>query len=464
MNHARLIRGGTWLITGTALLYLAAFASRFAPERLYADSAYYLFWTVNDAGFHIEHGRWVLALAEWPALLGALFGIGMPKLIVAHSLSNITFLGATVCFALFVLKDSRTALALVAAQFIGLTHGLFCPVFELYYGVGLIIMLHAIIINEHLNGLIKLGLTLVLFVLALSSHPMAWVLLLGALALLDPRDRRPLMIPMLLMVIAFALFRWCGMSAYEGAQLGFAKRLFSFAPLRLFQPSTLLAHWRHVVQHYPDVLALTLLSGIILMKERKRRLFLLFVAGLLMLYVLTQLYLPDAPHDRYREQVEFGFTAWVLLSLLGKAWSLDHWRPAILILLAACLGYRITEAERIAPYYTKRTDWLERLVEETRNAQLGKAIIDPRGISFGTVEDRVAPYWSPGIETLLLSAREGPERAVSVITTDDLECPGVPENLDQVVLRCWDVIGPERMNIRYFKLPASRYERIDAPQ
>lgn len=457
MNATRTWR---WIITGLSMAvvaHLVAFALRFADERLYADSGYYLFWTINGLGFHIEHGRWVLALAEWPALLGAVSDSPMPAVILAHSLANVIFLLLATCFALCVLKDERAALALAASQLIGLTHGLFCPVFELYYGTGLIILLHAVVVNADMNGRIKLLLALVLFILALSSHPMAWLLLLGMLSLLDPRDRRPMLLPMLLAALLFAVVRWCGMSVYESAQLGFAKRLISFAPLRLLAPHQLWHEARRVVQNYPDVLALAATAAIILARARKWRSLIIHLFGILVLYILVGLYLPDAPHDRYREQVDFGFAAWTVLVLFSSCWDVLPWRPAILILMLLGFAYRIVEAERIAPYYTARTAWLERLVQQAKDARLRKAIIDPHGISFGTVDDRVALYWSPGMETLLLSARQGPEQAISVITTDDLACPGVPENLDKLVLRCWDVIEPERVNKRYFDLPASHY-------
>ncbi|MCB9184323.1 MAG: hypothetical protein H6591_10415 [Flavobacteriales bacterium] len=457
MSANRTLRWTTIGLCIGVLAYLAAFALRFADERLYADSGYYLFWTINDLGFHIEHGRWVLALAEWPALLGAMSDSPMSAAILAHSLANVIFLVLTMCFALYVLKDERAALALAASQLIGLTHGLFCPVFELYYGTGLIILLHAVVVNALLNGRIKLLLALMLFILALSSHPMAWLLLLGMLALLDPRDRRPMLLPLLLAALLFAVLRWYGMSVYESAQLGFAKRLISFAPLRLLAPQQLWHEARRFVQHDPDVLALAATAAIILARARQWRPLIIHLSGIVVLYILTGLYLPDAPHDRYHEQVDFGFAAWTVLVLFSSCWAMLPWRPAILTLVMLGFAYRIAEAERIAPYYTARTAWLEQLIQQAKDEQLRKAIIDPHGISFGTADDRVAPYWSPGVETLLLSARQGPDQAISVITTDDFDCPGVTEKLDKLVLRCWDVIEPERVNKRFFDLPASQY-------
>lgn len=449
------------VIASVILLYLLAFAWRFADERLYADSGYYLIRSINEGAFRIEHGRWVLAFAEWLPLLGSKLGAGMPAIILLHSLGNVVFLLLSSSFALFLLKDRRAVLLLCASHFIGLTHGLFCPVFELYYGVGLIILLHATLSHAELNGYIKLALSSLLLLLALSSHPMAWLLLAGTIALLDHRDRRAFFIPMLLITAAFAIVRWHGMSVYEAAQLGFAKRLVSFAPLRLFTPAALSEQALRVIQHYPDILALTALCCIVLWRESQRRTLLLLTAGLLLLYVLTAIYLPEAAHDRYREQVDFGFTAWVLLVLFARVWPVQRWRVPVLVLLVLCVGFRVTEAERVAPFYAKRTQWHRDLIATARTHGLQKAIIDPQGIAFGTVDDRVAPYWSTGVETLLLSAKEGPEATVSIITTDDAGCSGVAENLDQVVLRCWDVFDESWLDPRWFRLPRGSYEPME---
>lgn len=456
----RLMMRAPLLVGILTLLYVLTFAVRRADERLYADSGYYLFWTINDGRFHIEHGRWVLALAEWPALLVSRIGMPMPAAILAHSCANVLFTGLAVILAGLVLKDVRTMLALCAAQLIGLTHGLFCPVFELYYGFALILLLHATLTNDRLDGRTRLLLALPLLLLALSSHPMAWLLLAGLSLLLDHRERRPFLLPAALVILAFGAFRWMTISTYESAQLGFAKRLISLAPLRLFAPARLWEQAGRMLQHYPDVLALAAVSALVLAQERRWRLLAIHLIGFVALYILSGIYLPDALHDRYREQVDFGFAAWTLSVLFMAIWRFHRWRPVFLTLLVLGIGYRITEAERVAPFYSARTAWFRELVSEGRNVPSHKAIIDPQGIAFGTIDDRVAPYWSTGVETLLLSAREGPQRTVSVITTDDLECMGVPEKLDQVVLRCWDILPPSRLNARLFRMPSGEYVHL----
>ena len=178
------------------------------------------------------------------------------------------------------------------------------------------------------------------------------------------------------------------------------------------------------------------------------------------MYLAVGLYLPEPTHDRYREQVDFAFTAWTFIVILLSVWEITVWRPALLTVFVACLGFRLAYIGSIAPSYSARTTWEKELIADARHQGMHKAIIDPMNTAFGTLDDRVAPYWSLGVESLLLSAKDGPERAVSIITTDDLQCPGVPENLDKVVMRCWDVLDPEALSARYFQLGSGSYFRL----
>ncbi|MBK8499557.1 MAG: hypothetical protein IPL52_12275 [Flavobacteriales bacterium] len=446
---------GRWLDRLTVVLailvmaFLAQFAWRFAEERLYADSGYYLFRTINEGGFHIEHGRWVLAFAEWLPLLGAKLGLPLRSVITLHSLSSVVFLLFAIGFAGFVLHDRRTVLALAVVQLVGLAHGLFCPVFELYYGVGLIILFHATAVHDKLEGRTRIILACLLFIVALSSHPMAWLLLFGSIMLLDHRQRRPILVPLGICAIMFAAMRFSSMSTYEAAQLSFAQRIaFPSLVFGLFRPGVIAEQAGHTWLHYPDVIVLAVLCMVVLWKDR--RAVQLFASGMLVLYVLVGLYLPDLRHDRYREQVDFGFAAWTILVLLYRAWDQASWRWAIVLLIAFCGAYRMVEAERVAPFYAKRTQWHLDRIAEARAQGLSKAIVDPGNIEFGTMDDRVTLYWSTGVESLLLSAKDGPQKAVSIITKDDALC--VPQDVDPgtVVLRCADVLGPEEVDGRYF--------------
>ncbi|HMC98383.1 MAG TPA: hypothetical protein VKG92_12055, partial [Flavobacteriales bacterium] len=433
-------------------------------QRIYADSGYYLARVINEGNFHIEHGRWVLALSQLLPLIGVKLGVPMKGLILLHSLGNVLFLAACMGFTARVLKNDRATLALAAVHLIGLTHGLFCPIFELYYGVDLLILFQGVLASDRSAPRTRWSLILLLFIGVVSSHLMALPLVAGVLLVGGHwRDRR-LMLVLGSTLVVFLVLRSVTMSYYESGQLAFIKQLGSPARvLPLFSIGFLRTQLVRAFQHYPDVLLLAALNTVALWRTRRRRVLAIFWLGLLAIHVLTGLYMPWPMHDRYREQVDFAAPAWTVLVAILTVLPLLRWRPLVMAALLVCAGYRTIMAEWIAPYYEARTRWQQAWISEAHGLRLHKVIVDPAGVTFGPPGHKVSPYWSTGVECLLLSAKDGPQAAVSVITTDDLECPDVVTHLDKFVFRCWDVLDNDYLDPRYFKLPAGRYVPLARP-
>ncbi|MEO8590150.1 MAG: hypothetical protein ABI432_12325 [Flavobacteriales bacterium] len=454
----RLWHAGGVLLPAAVLLFLTVFAWHYADQRIYADSGYYLARVINEGTFHVEHGRWVLALSQILALAGVKLGLSMSTLILLHSLNNVVFLGLCMWFAARVLRNERAVIALAAVHLIGLTHGLFCPIFELYYGVDLLILFQAVLVSERLVPRTRWILLVLLFLGAISSHFMALLLVPGMLLIGGHwRDRR-LMLVLGSALIAFLALHFATMSYYESGQLSFIWQITSPSRvLPLFSLEFLRTQITRAWEHYPDVLLLMIVTSVALWRSRQRRVFAIFWLGLLAIHVLTGLYMPWPMHDRYREQVDFAAPAWVVLIGVLRVLPLVRWRLFLLIVLLICAGYRMVCAEWIAPYYEARTRWQQAWIDGARHIGLHKVIVDPAGVTFGPPGHKVSPYWSTGVECLLLSAKDGPDAVVSVITTDDLECPDVVAHLDKFIFRCWDVLDNEYLDQRYFKLSGGRY-------
>ena len=82
-------------------------------ERLYADAAYYAFFTVNKGWFHIEHGRTVLALSQVLPLIGYYLGFPLKVLLVLWSFGHELFFYLLFLIILYPLKDRAGAFALL---------------------------------------------------------------------------------------------------------------------------------------------------------------------------------------------------------------------------------------------------------------------------------------------------------------------------------------------------------------
>lgn len=447
------------LFSGAVLLFLAVFAWRFADERLYSDSGYYLARVINEGSFRVEHGRWVLALSQVLPLIGVKLGLPVTALIKLHSLNNVVWLAGCLVAA-WKLGDRTAVIALAAVHLVGLTHGLFCPIFELYYGVDLLILFQAALANDHLHPKIRWSLLVTLFLVVLSSHMFAMLLMAGWLVLHRVwRDKR-LTIALASLFIVNGILRAFTISDYEKDHLSFVHRFTDPEALwRIVSPQRTLELLEYTLRHYSDVLILALVSTMILILRRQRLTLLVFVGMLAVFHVLIATKIPDLVHDRYREQVNFVVTAWVVLVFCFHVLNGKDRRPLLVTLLVGSVLFRVAQAEWIAPYYEMRTGLTESRIVVARQHGMHKAIVFSP-VYFGPEHDAIDLSWSTSVESLLLSAKAGPDSTISLITKQDAEVPEVAAALDRFIFRRWDVFDPEWLDERYFRLPAGTYERL----
>lgn len=462
-SPARSERFSTWArraLPVIALGYLALFAWRFADERLYADSGYYLARVINEGAFRIEHGRWVLAFAQLLPLAGAKLGLGMPALIALHSLNNVAWLGACMLIAWRALRDPMGAVILGALHLVGLTHGLLCPIFELYYGADLLVLLVGCWQARHLGPPVRAAACALLLFVVASSHLFGAALAVGALLLLQAWKERGLAALLAVVLIAQSVLHAATITPYEKDHLSFLARLCDRDALAgLVRPQYLVEVARYALRHYPDALVLGGLLLLATLRDRRWAQTALIAGLLLAMAFLILLKLPILIHDRYREQVDFALTAWILIALGTLVLREARWRGLALPLLLLAIGYRIARAERIAPHYAERTALIRSEIARARALGWSKAIV-PAPVWFGPAHDAIDRSWSTSVESLLLSAKDGPRGTVSLITAQDLDFKEVREGLDAFVFRRWDILDPAWLDRRWFTPPQGRYRPL----
>ena len=455
--HPGITERWTLILLGTILAYLVLFAVRFADERLFMDSGYYLVRVINEGTLRIEHGRWVLAFAELLPLAGVKLGLSMKTLIMLHSLNNVTWMIGCIVVAWRILGDRQAALTIALLHLLGLAHGLFCPVFELYYGADLIVLFIALLRAGHLPPRFRMPMLVAIGALAASCHAIGF-LLIGAMLLLEqcrvPRKEAIILTVMLALV---ATVRIITASSYEKESAAFLLKAKELPVLtRVFGWENLLGLLRYGLFHYPDVLMLAMITIIALFRARRRGAALFFALFLLMMHILISLKLPGYLHDRYREQVNLGATAWVTMVLMMYTPLTDRLRRALPILLLAAITYRIVTADSLASYYAERKEHIERGISLAHESGRSKGII-AAPVYFGPEHDLIELGWSVPVESLLLSAKPGPESTVSLITTEDIREGGLDGQLRAFWFRRWDTMPESWLDERWFIPPSGEY-------
>jgi hypothetical protein len=154
---------------------MALFAIVFAPERFQADGAYYLFKVVNFEHFQIEHQRYILAVSQILPLVGVKIGLSLNSIFVLNSLNNVVFFYLIFLYAVYYLKDKTAGIAIILFMVFGVLHIQFTPMYEIWYGIILIVLVHTHLIQKRyflVNDLFFLG---IIFITILFSHPLLFM-------------------------------------------------------------------------------------------------------------------------------------------------------------------------------------------------------------------------------------------------------------------------------------------------
>ena len=443
-----------------ALSALAVFAVYFAKERLYADAGYFLVRVIDEEGFHVINQRWLMPLIQWLPLVGIKLGLPLKGITVLYSLGNVVLCAGAFLYVSRVLCDRYHGLILLATQFVGLAQALFCPVFELYYGAILLITLRALLQSDVRNTRSGQVTAWLLFALIATCHFLGLLVLLLMLTLDRIWQHRSIFIAFLSILVVLMAQRIIGLSSYED-------RAFQTVFLRLelagigwvFTPGRLWAHAVQAFWHYPDAILIALLSIFTAWRKKAWWPLLMFFAGHLVMYTVVSLYFPDGTHDRYRETLDYAHVLWALVAA-GWAAQVSHlWRKWTPHLFALVLVLRIGWSFHVGNTFEVRSAWIEGRIEHAHQQRITKGL-DTAMVQFVPPGFNNAPLYAPApFEYLLLSAMQGPERTVVLVSVP----PDAQVDIQALdsELRQEGVMLPDRRNGRYFHMPEGPFTVVE---
>ncbi|MBK7031567.1 MAG: hypothetical protein IPH45_21275 [Bacteroidales bacterium] len=128
----RLVPHAPWFI-------LMALSIILYKERIFADSGFYVAQFINNRFFWIECQRIVLAISQVLPLSAVWIGLELKYVLILYSVSHVLFFYLLFLFVYYILRDRRSGLLIILTQTVGITFSFFTPMFELYYGVPLLI-------------------------------------------------------------------------------------------------------------------------------------------------------------------------------------------------------------------------------------------------------------------------------------------------------------------------------------
>ncbi len=441
-----------------AFVLLALMASIMYAERMFADASYYLLHMVNKGWFHVEHDRLVLALSQVLPWIGVKFGMSMKTILILFSVGHVCFFYGIFVVCRYRYGDRGAGLLLILLQTLGLEMGYFTPMFELYYGAGMLVLFASILWARRFATWDKVLLFLsVLFIL--TSHPMA-VMLWGFVLVLHALEFRSKYLRWYALFAAglllFLVYKFFASSAYEET-----KALAFIDALRVMPYGTnyVLELGRFMWKYYWELMILFVLSLSWMIIDRKYlKCAVVFLAFVAMLVIINGAHY-GFQHSRYQEQVYFPLTwivAFPLTLSLAREIGRKRWRQFLWIVVSVFFTLKVFAIINESEFFGNRIARMERLISLTRSMHMHKVIVGEGNVTHAS---SAGPNWSYGIETLLLSACDGKDRTVTICLDSDIgfENNNKTPTPDDYLMRKWDIYPSSSLNQRYFNLGSGKY-------
>lgn len=430
-------------------------------ERLYVDSGYYLMRIINHQGFWIEHHRMILVFPEWLPLLGIYLKLPLKIVILLYSIGHVFFFYIAFLISRYGLQNKMAGYQLALIQVLGLIHGFFVPVFELYYGCGLAVVFFSILQKEGLSNRHIIA-ALLLLAFALMSHPMM-IFLVGGITLIHAIGEKKINrfhIGILITMVAVFTFKYFVKSEYEaGKTQAFMNNLKSLS----YSGNYIRDFTHFVFTRYLDVLVLVLLATTSFIIGRKKLLALVFVVAFFGILILCNINYRGFDASRYAEQVYFPIAAVVLLTLPFLPWKnlKKGYKYLILAVLVLVFAHRLFTITKEGKEFAKRTDAIEKLCIEAQNNSGSKFII-----AEAPFDSTYTPSanWSVTIESLFISGSSNDMETVTICLdidySESIVQGRIPTETDYLFRR-WEMFPDSTLNQAYFKLEPSSYQPLD---
>lgn len=451
------------LLTNLFFIAMAIFAIVFAQERFQADGAYYLFKLVNYGQFQIEHQRFILAVSQVLPWLGVKLGMSLNSIIILNSLNNVIFFYLVFLYATKYLRDRTAGVAIILFMVFGVLYIQFIPMYEIWYGTILLVLVRSHMVNGRtlfMKDLILLG---IIMITILFSHPLLFIPLLFLL-LFDAAERWMIQWKMFFLVviifISWYVIKKMFLSTYEAGKIS----MLDFSWNKAYRDLTHIGYYWSLVKFFFTYYTIPILVYILTMtfyvvRKNYRKLILvsLFLFGHILLINLT--HVMDWKLTPYFERMYMPIIPIIFLPFLYDIftqWALRNNYGAIILVLI--VAWRIGRFTDVGLDFKKQTAQTNLVISEAQKLTGSKFELNPSdNTSCMNYVD-----WSFTMETLLRSAAIDKNKTLSICTWEDFTEHNNQNRLNNndFMMRRWEVMPDYAMNPNYFIIQHGKYVQL----
>jgi hypothetical protein len=456
----------TWL--GLACLgVLFVFAWHFYLERVaYLDLAFHTFTYIKTERLFIQNSRFAAAITQIFPLLAIKSQVPLDAVLRLYSLAFIFYYGGVFLISAYVLRNERVALVIPLLFTLLVSDTFYWAQSELPQGLALLVLYYAGVSRQ---APLQIGIAALLALLVpaiIYCHPLLiipFLFLWGYDYLLQQRFRDPLYYGLLVLALGSYWFRMHNIvpGSYEAQRLSFPTNLRLYFPhyLRLYSNQELL---RLSTSRYCMLPLMLLMITIFYIAKRRQplvwwRLFWVwaFVIG------YTQVVNISYPHNdtglTYIENLYLPLGLFLAVPFALEMLPALPKPRLIAASLALLFAFRLFTIWQAHPAYSNYTAWLQRIIQHTQSFPEQKVVIDQANLSNHTRH----LYWGSAYETMLLSARNHPDSARTVLIADKPNMMGWALGQPTLWLSAFEQVPYKEISPRYFQLAPSNYRLLN---
>ena len=450
------------LINHLLFVVLFIYAIVYYKERLFADSGYYIYRVIDSNYFVVELNRFILLFSQILPVIALKLGGSLKTILISYSIWHVLFFYILFLISRYCYKNHAAGILLILLQTIGIRDGYFTPMFELYYGVGFLVLLVSILYKDN-HTISDRILMVILSLIILTSHPFTYFLLLSILLFHFIKHRWEYLtyyIVAIVLIILVMIYKNHSATDYERGKTN--NMIYQFHN-GIYNWDYLKSLFHFLFKYYMDLLVLGI-STVIYFVLRKKYIKGILTIGIYLFFVaIVSLAYYGFEHSRYQEQVYFPLAFIVSYIFVFIAINNFSFRNTFIIycFLAVLVIFRLIGISVAAVDFTYRITTAEKLIAKCQSLKGNKFVINEKDI---VPENGIGTNWSYPMETMLLSGINPNQKTITIcteedITTNDNKAKLKPENY---LMRCWDIRDDASVNQKFFHLNDGEYITIDA--
>jgi hypothetical protein len=451
-------------------LFLFLLSLVYWKERQAFDAGHYLVELINRQFFFVAHGRPIGVVSQWLPLLAVWLHLPLKAVALLYSIGDILWYYLVFLLLAHGLQTRRGIITLLLMLSLTVCYSFFCPVTELLQALVLIPVWQCLLERSFR---LRLPLLILLTALILFSHPLlffplsfafVWHLLhrekAGALFRADQHRVEGVTAGA---ILVFTALKFALLDEYDHGKTFYPVVYQDYGYLKSLGPSVFFHHVAVVMKAWP---LMTIIFGasllVYLSKRQWRKGLFLFSAVALYLLIVSASHRFDQTSN-YFERILLPLPAIVAIGAAGIIGISRVFVPKLLaftgLVLVLLLHFDLLRIT--AQPYTLRVIQLRDLCQQASLLHQSKAILK---------EEQLEQFpfamcgWSTTLESLLLSALDGPQQTVTIALQRDhiLRHKSYGKPLPDTCWVAWaeNVQPLSTLNPAYFHLPAQPYRSL----